>query len=437
MARRKRRKWFLYLILGLVVLGGLAVARQRLGGKFAGQTSAKERNELKIQTAKAETGNVQVVVREIGTIEPAEKVEVKAPVSGRIVDLFADEGATVQRDQPLAEIAPDITQSQRMTQVQAALNRARLRYQDAERTYLSAQQLHAQGFYSRDQLLAAKLARDTTQQDLRTAQLDYENFQQQGIDMSRLQNSILYSQWDGVVITRGVEKGEMVLDGTTSFNAGTIIFEIADLTTMLINASINEVDIGKVSIGAAVDITVDAFPKEVYTGAVVHISPAARKLTASEIRVFDLKISIDQENTRLRSGMTANINIKGESRDNVLTVPIESVFHQEARDIVYVNRQQAAPPTSRAASAANPSPAAPSPAATPAASPADKPASAETAGKDAVKPEDAWRAQFDEREVQVGLVDETKAEIVSGLSLGEAVALENPTVKREPERSRY
>jgi HlyD family secretion protein len=417
MAKPRKRGKPIGCLATIVILIAAAIAgRQGLLKKAGWSPNGPEGPKgpsREVRTGKAEIGDIRVVVREIGTIQPAEKAEVKAPVSGRIIALMVEEGDAVHRGDPLAEIEPDISQSLRFSQVKSALDQARLRLQDAERKYRDAQQLYKEGFYSLDNLEAARLNYDTARQTYENALLDFENYKRQGFTKPGQRSSILYSQWDGVVIARNVELGEMVLDGTSSFNTGTVIFEIADLSEMLIEAAINEVDIGKVREGMPVEIRVDAFPKARYTGRVTHISPAARTIKPGEIKVFDIKVSIDQKNTQLRSGMTANIDIQGDKRENVLTVPVEAVFHREEGDVVYVKRPSPPETDSATAAAAEQTP----PEATP------------------LPEKERWKLQFEERQVEIGLVDETRAEILSGLEEGEIVALEDPSRPPEEERS--
>ena len=82
----------------------------------------------------------------------------------------------------------------------------------------------------------------------------------------------------GVVIAKGVELGETVTSGVSSFNAGTVLFTVADLKTLLIRVNLNEVDIAKVKVGQPVRITLDAYPQKNFTGRVSFVAPAAKLL---------------------------------------------------------------------------------------------------------------------------------------------------------------
>ena len=93
----------------------------------------------------------------------------------------------------------------------------------------------------------------------------------------------------GVVIKKGVELGETVTSGVSSFNAGTVLFTVADLKSLIIRVNLNEVDIAKVHVGQPVRITLDAYPQKVFTGKVTFVAPAAELV--EKIKVFKIEIT--------------------------------------------------------------------------------------------------------------------------------------------------
>ncbi len=145
---------------------------------------------------------------------------------------------------------------------------------------------------------------------------------------------------DGVVIRRPVELGDTVMSGVSSFNSGTILMTVADVETMIIKAGINEVDIGKVRLEQPVKVTLDAYPKVKFAGTILRIAPAAR--LEEKVKVFDVEIAIDRQGAELRTGMTANVDIVGEKRAKVLTVPVEAIFKKDETEVVYVEEARGA-----------------------------------------------------------------------------------------------
>ncbi len=218
---------------------------------------------------------------------------------------------------------------------------------------------------------------------------------------------------DGVVIRRPVELGDTVMSGVSSFNSGTVLMTVADVNTMIIEAGINEVDIGKVRLEQPVKVTLDAYPKVKFAGKILRIAPAAR--LEEKVKVFDVEIAIDRQGAELRTGMTANIDIVGEKRAKVLTVPVEAIFKKDETEIVYVKKpeepKKAADKGGFLSSVF-------------AAGKKDAPAAK-------LDPKDAWKEKFELKEIETGLAAVDKVEIVKGLTAGMEIAVEDPTRPKE------
>jgi HlyD family secretion protein len=187
---------------------------------------------------------------------------------------------------------------------------------------------------------------------------------------------------------------------------------VADVGTMIIKAGINEVDIGKVRLEQPVKVTLDAYPKIKFAGTIKRIAPAAR--LEEKVKVFDVEIAVDRQGAELRTGMTANIDVIGEKREKVLTVPVEALFKKDDSEIVYVKKPEAPKAASSPSLLAR----------------------AFAAGKNdapaAKLPEkDKWKEKFDVREVTTGLASVDKVEIAGGLKEGEEIAVEDPTRPKE------
>jgi multidrug efflux pump subunit AcrA (membrane-fusion protein) len=183
---------------------------------------------------------------------------------------------------------------------------------------------------------------------------------------------------------------------------------VADVKTMIVKAGINEVDIGKVRLHQPVKITLDAYPKIKFSGLIKRIAPAPR--LEEKVKVFDVEIEVDRQGAELRTGMTANIDVVGERREKVLTVPVEALFRKDDSEIVYVKK-----PVSPGA-AESKGLLARVFASGPEAPPAPK-----------LDEKNRWREKFEIREIETGLTSFDKIQIVKGLKAGDEVAVEDPT----------
>ncbi len=428
--RKRRRGWIIFIILAVI-----AVA---VGLSIKNRLADKKNNGLKmpdIKTAMVERGDVEIVLREIGTIEPAVNVEVKSNLAGKLTDIFVREGDKVKSGQRLAIVEPELNQARTLTQIRSALRRAEIELREARNDYEKKQQLLKEGYASSDEVRLAKVRLEEARNAYKSARQDYDIVEASGIPMDSSgsvgERMNIESPIAGVVLRVNVEKGEMVTSAS-SFNAGTVLCEVADLDVMLIRASINEVDIGKVEKGQKVKIKVDAFPRETLWGEVSYISPAAEQASGmqGQIKVFKVEVTIDEVTVKLRSGMTANIDIMGDKREDVLIVPVEAVFQKGDEDIVYVKKP--GPAGSSDAGGGGPASGKPDDEEAPAKSGGDVESKEGEDG--AAGDQELWKKPFEEREVEVGLVDLKHAEIIEGVEEGDEVAVENPILSEEDRR---
>ena len=130
-----------------------------------------------------------------------------------------------------------------------------------------------------------------------------------------------------------MELGDTITSGVSSFNAGTVVFTVADLGSLIVRVNLNEVDIAKVKVGQAVRITLDAYPQKAFTGKVRFVAPAADLV--EKIKVFKVEVALDELTEAFRTGMSANVEILGEKRDKAVSVPLEALQRRDGQTVVY------------------------------------------------------------------------------------------------------
>lgn len=286
----------------------------------------------------ADRGEVRVIVEETGVVAPERSIVVKSPISGVVEQLYVREGAEVKTGQVLARIKPDLAQANSLAQLRSEIEKARIARDNAKRDYDRSQQLSGIGGITQADLDVKRVSYEQAENQWRTAEDQLQLVQRSGVTAGDSTGST--TQWaritapaTGVIIGRGVEEGETVVGGTSAFGGGTELFTMADLSTLLVKAAINEVDIGKVKRGDQVALTVDAFPGDTAQGVVRLVPPAARQ--QERVRVFDVEIEVTGGPRVLRPGMTANVRISGPVRTQTLRVPVEAVLLKEGKSIVY------------------------------------------------------------------------------------------------------
>jgi len=414
---RKSKRWL--ILIAVVVIAAAAVA---YAAKTKGNGNGEEEKGPEIPTLAANIDDVQVVVREVGTVEPEVKVEVKSNLSGRVVDLPIRAGDVVKKGQLIARIEPDVNQAQDLLAVRNRGEAANIGLEDAKQDYDAKRKLFENGLISVEVNREAETRYRQAMQAHEEARDQIGLVEASGIPIGDNPRQVvnIISPMDGVIIERPVELGETVT-GSGSFNAGTVISTVADLGTMLVKAGVNEVDIGKIHVGQEARVTLDAFPRVLFKGTIARIAPAAR--LDDQVKVFDVEIALGELGHELRTGMTANLEIRGEIREQVLTVPVESVFVRGEEEMVYIQRETPLPKETAETEDDDES---------------AEDSESEDEQSDEEKwrddPRQEWRRWFEERRVVTGIASTTEVEVVEGLEEGEKVALADPS-KPQEERS--
>ena len=396
----KKKKWIAILTIA-AALGVVAI----VAAKSKEKDPKAENSPFRLGKVQAE--DLQVSVREVGVVDPVTKVDVKSVVSGRVLSLSVREGAVVKSGDVLATIEPDVNQAQSLSDVQASVREFDLKLQDAEREYTMQKALFDQGLVGRDPFRAAEIKRDQAADNLRAAKMRYQIVEDRGIPISgnaSSQNARVTSPMSGVVIKKGVELGETVTSGVSSFNAGTVLFTVADLKSLIIRVNLNEVDIAKVHVGQPVRITLDAYPQKVFTGKVSFVAPSAELV--EKIKVFKVEVTLDELGDAFRTGMSANVEILGEKRDKATSIPLEALQKRDGQTVAYRLKANLTPKQLAAAKEG-------------------------LSGRNKfIWLSDHWKDYFEVVPVQAGIATLERVEIVAGLKSGQEVSLEDPTKKR-------
>ncbi len=277
----------------------------------------------KFRTEKVTRGDVIATVTATGAINPVTTVQVGTQVSGTIKQLFVDFNSTVRKGQLIAQIDPTSLEAQAEQQraglasAIANVKKAQASLLDADRTYKRDQELFSRNLIARSEL---DLAETNYQANLASVDAAKAQVTQAQASLKYVDTNLGYarivSPVDGVVISRNVDVGQTV---AASFSTPTLFTIAQDLTKMQIDASVAEADIGSIKTGQAVEFTADAYPEDIFHGAVWQIRNAAT--TVSNVVTYDVVIRMDNKDLKLKPGMTANVSFIISTRKNVLRVP--------------------------------------------------------------------------------------------------------------------
>jgi HlyD family secretion protein len=311
----------------LIIAGALAVLALVV---WASLRDTGPRGE-EVEVQKTENRDLSSRVKATGEITPEKKVEISAKVVGEIISLPVVEGQRVEAGQLLLEIERDLYESARnqaraaLRQAEVSVHRQEVQLKDAERNLRRTRELIADGLVSQEALDTAELAFDTITVELEAARHSVEQFrsalQRAEDDLAR---TTIRSPMDGTVIQLNAEQGETVVPGSTNL-PGSVILTVADMSVLLAEVEVSEVDVVEVELGQEAEVTVDALGDEPQTGRVVEIATSGRKDPALGTIDFAVKVQIEDPDPRLRPAMTAKVAILTATRESTLTVPIQAV----------------------------------------------------------------------------------------------------------------
>jgi HlyD family secretion protein len=258
-----------------------------------------------------------------GTVNPVVSVQVGSQVSGKIAELFADFNSVVKQGQVLAQIDQQPFQA-RVSQARAAVKSARgnlakaknmVNQRKLELDRMAA--LRPEAFVSQADLdLAETNYRDATANvEVLQAQLDQAVATLASAELD-LGYTTINSPVNGIVVSRNVDVGQTV---AASFQTPTLFVIAQDLTQMQVDANVSEADIGGVAEGKVASFRVDAYPKQFFDGVVTQVRNAP--ISIQNVVTYDVVITVDNRELKLKPGMTANVTIVTAQKENPLRVP--------------------------------------------------------------------------------------------------------------------
>jgi len=283
----------------------------------------KKPPKAQYKTQKAERGSIVSTVSATGTLNAVVTVQVGTQVSGTISKLYVDFNSLVRKGQPIAQIDPALFTSAvqqargNALNAEAGLARAKVTAGDAKRTMGRNRQLLADGIISQSDMDAAQTAYDSALTGIRAAQAQV--LQTRGAlkqAETNLNYATIRSPVDGTVVSRNVDVGQTV---AASFQTPTLFTIAQDLTKMQIDTSVDESDISRLQVGQRANFTVDSYPELQFEGAVVQIRNAP--VVTQNVVTYVVVIGVSNQDMKLKPGMTANVSVQIQRKDDVLKIP--------------------------------------------------------------------------------------------------------------------
>ena len=293
------------------------------GAGFAYWRNLGAPTESPYLTVPVSRGNVRQVVSSTGTLQAVVTVQVGSQVSGTIDKLLADFNTKVNAGQVVAQLNQDkfkaaVDQARaNVLAAQANHAKAKVGVEDALRTLERSRELRKRELMAQSDLDAAQTAYDAALAQLNVNQAQTAQAQA-GLNQSMvdLNNTVIRSPVDGMVISRNIDMGQTV---AASLQAPTLFTIANDLAKMEVHTSVDEADVGNVRQEQPVTFTVDAFPARRFRGKVHQVRNAPTII--QNVVTYDAVVRIDNKDLLLKPGMTANVQFLVSEKEDALTIP--------------------------------------------------------------------------------------------------------------------
>ena len=306
--KKSRKKIIIFSVIGVVLL---AVALMVLIG-------SKKETVLTVQVEKAAKRTITQIVTATGKIQPEISVKIMPEVGGEIVALPVKEGQRVKRGDILLKIKPDVYVAQR-DQSAAMLLSAQANLNKAEPEYKRIKSLHEKGLVSQAEYDQARAAYESAKASYAQAKASLNQSEE------NLQKTAIVSPMDGTISQLNSRLGERVIGAQFQ---GTDVMTVADLARMEARVDVSETDVILVSVGDTARIAIDAMPDRKATAVVYEIANTGKSKglgTQEEVTNFEVKMRVVDKDIGIRPGMSMTADIETETKQNVLSVPIQSV----------------------------------------------------------------------------------------------------------------
>jgi len=257
-----------------------------------------------------------------GKIEPRDEIFIKPQISGIISEIKVEAGDRIKAGDVIAtiKVIPDASQ---LSSAQNRVNVAEIDLADAKVKYERDKALYAKKVISREEYENTEKTYNRAVSELDAAR-DAYRIVREGVSQYNASesNTQVRATIDGLVLDVPVKVGSSVIQSNT-FNDGTTIATVADMTNLIFKGNVDETEVGRLSVGLPMQISIGAMPDLSPTAVIEYISP--KGTDSSGANTFEIKAALKLDNYEgLRAGYSANATVSLQKVENILSVP-ESV----------------------------------------------------------------------------------------------------------------
>jgi len=302
----------------IIIIGLLVVAS--VGGYFLWPRKPAE-NPLAMagmtqRTTAIQRGNLQAMVSATGKVEPIKKVEVKSKASGQIMTMPVEEGDRIAKGALIARIdETDLRNA--YDQAVADLDLAKATVAQSASNVKRQTELFTRGLLSQAEIDQVKLEEVRSRAQQVKAEIELSTTD------TRLKDAVVRATIDGIILQKNVEAGQIIASGINSVSGGTLIATVANMDSVYVQAEVDEVDIGQVTLGQRAKVVADAFPDDVFYGYILRVAPLAT--VEQNVTTFNVTIVVQNPGSKLKAGMNTTIDLTVADRRDVIVAPKQAV----------------------------------------------------------------------------------------------------------------
>jgi len=286
------------------------------------------------ETVVPTVGTVENKTVATGKIEPRDEVEIKPQISGIVSEVLKEAGQTVAVGEVIAsvKVIPEMGQ---LNSAESRLKVAQINLRQIETEYERQSKLYKSKVISKEEFDASEAAWNKAKEEVTTAQ-DALDIVREGVakKYSRLSNTQIRSTISGMILDVPVKAGNSVIQANT-FNDGTTIASVADMNKLIFRGNLDETEVGRVSEGMPIVLTIGALNSRRFDATLEYISPKGTEESGAVL--FEIKAAVVVPDTVfIRAGYSANAEITLARADNVLTIPETSIEFSNDSAFVYL-----------------------------------------------------------------------------------------------------
>lgn len=252
-----------------------------------------------------------------GKLNPEEEIELKPQVGGIIDQILIEEGDLVEKGDLIAKIRV-VPNEQNLAGASSQIRTAKLSADNAKILYERNKSLFEKGVISKQDFENSELAYNQANETLVQAQNNFQIIKRGSLSGGSSANTNIIAQISGTILEIPVREGDQVIE-SNSFNAGTTVATIADMSKMIFEGKVDESDVGKIEEGKVIKVVLGAIGEKEFPAKLTFVAP--KGIEENGAVQFTIKADVDVEvSTNIRAGYSANAEIELASKDSTLVI---------------------------------------------------------------------------------------------------------------------